>query len=130
MKCKQCGKEFTPINKQQLYCCARCRNRYQSKVAYLKKTKLKKVYVKFCSVCNKKFKTTRANQIYCSLKCSRTSGNARLYKNQESTLKKVRQSKINYKLEMANKYNVSYGIASLFVDNNDIDGLIEFSRRL
>lgn len=84
MKCKICGKEFTPIHKQRICCSDECshqnslqlmaewREKHRTKTSSTEpntKSKPKKI----CAGCGKEFNPLKPTQIYCCSKCYRQS---------------------------------------------------------
>lgn len=65
--CANCGKEFTPIQAAQKFCCSKCRTYYLSKkqAENKKQAKLEK---KICPICNKAFLGNPRDK-YCSKDC-------------------------------------------------------------
>ena len=63
MKCKNCGKEFTPKFYNQVYCCKGCR--LESHLGHKKIILAEKI----CPECHKKFMQHYAYQRYCSKVC-------------------------------------------------------------
>ena len=71
IKCACCGKEFTPTQSKQKYCCHKCQLKYNSKKQAEKKKEENKIE-KVCPICNKTFEGT-PRQTYCSKKCYKVS---------------------------------------------------------
>lgn len=82
MKCKICGKEFTPIHKQRICCSDECsrQNSLQLMAEWREKHRntkstpaTKSKHKKICAGCGKEFKPRNPTQIYCCSKCYRQS---------------------------------------------------------
>ena len=76
--CKNCGAEFEPKRKSQVFCDIICSSEY-----YIKRRNEKKypVFKKICVVCGAEFETRKPRKKTCCLKCSdEYSKNRRQYK--------------------------------------------------
>ncbi len=66
-KCKQCGKEFTPLKSDHCYCSPRCRTAYR--IDEQREKRRLKAGPKICEYCNKEFHPEHLRAKYCSTKC-------------------------------------------------------------
>lgn len=72
MKCKLCGKEFTPKYKQTRYCSDECKaagHRARNRANYKRYYKHKPQEKRTCAVCGAEFTVKREGQVTCSEKC-------------------------------------------------------------
>ena len=66
--CQSCGETFTPTQKAQRFCSAKCRMRAWRK-SHSKREDVSMPEVKTCKVCEAPFKPTRSWHHFCSLSC-------------------------------------------------------------
>lgn len=93
MKCKQCGKEFTPTHGNQKYCSVECRSKAKKVLDqqyYNKKQEEKTLEIAVCGYCKTQFIKNHGNQIYCSEKCQY---HAELENNADARMKSYHKNK-------------------------------------
>ena len=93
MKCKTCGKEFTPSHGNQKYCSIECRSIAKNVLDqqyYNTRKEEKAVEIMECEYCHTKFIKTHGNQKYCSESCCY---NAELEKNADYRMKSYHKNK-------------------------------------
>ena len=71
-ECKECGKEFTPTRKGNIFCQVKCctKNKNRARNKILSKERAKKLKVVECKKCKNKFKQKSTNQVFCCKSCS------------------------------------------------------------
>ena len=91
MRCKQCGKEFTPSHGNQKYCSISCRSKAKNVLDHqYYNNRKQQLEIIECEYCHTPFTPSHGNQKYCSPVCQY---NAELEQNANSRVKSYHKNK-------------------------------------